>query len=152
MQLPFTHEQFLDIFGAYNTSWWFGGGALWLLSALAVIALVRGYLTTRAAFLLLALHWAWSGAVYHLGYFAAINPAARLFGVAFLLQALLLAGAAVRRDAPSVTWGRSPRHWLSVGFAVYSLMYPLLILAAGYRWPRMPAAGVPCPTTLFTVG
>lgn len=48
--------------------------------------------------------------------------------------------------------GRAPRQWLSIFFVVYSLIYPLLILAAGYQWPRMPASGVPCPTTLFTIG
>jgi len=40
---------------------------------------------------------------------------------------------------------------LSVAFALYALACPVLALASGLRWPRMPAFGVPCPTTLFTV-
>jgi hypothetical protein len=151
LQLPFTHEQFLDAFAAFNTTWWLANLALWLLTTVAVIALARSQAPPRPLFLLLALHWAWSGAAYHLGYFAPVNPMARLFGVAFLLQAALFVGAALRREVPSMHWGPTPRQRLSLGFALYSLAYPLLIVATGFRWPRMPVAGVPCPTTLFTV-
>lgn len=151
MQLPFTHQQFLDVFAAFNATWWPAGLALWLLSALAAIALARGQAAPRLMFLLLTFHWLLSGAVYHLGYFAAVNPAARLFGVVFLLQAALFLGAAAKRVVPSFGWGRTPRQWLSVGFALYSLIYPILVLGAGFRWPRMPASGVPCPTTLCTI-
>ncbi len=150
--MPFTHERFLDVFGAYNAAWWPAALALWILSAVAVVALARGRARPRPLFALLVLHWAWSGAVYHLGYFAAINPAAKLFGALFLLQAALFAWAALGGRPPSFSWGRAPRQWLSVGFVLYALLYPLLVLATGLAWPRMPAFGVPCPTTLFTAG
>jgi len=152
MRLPFTHQQFLDVFGAFNTAWWPAGLALWLLSALAVVALARGRVPPRLLFALLALHWAWSGAAYHLGYFATINPVARVFGALFLVQAALFLWVGVSRQPPPFTWGRAPRQWLSVALAVYALAYPLLVLANGLRWPRMPVSGVPCPTTLFTIG
>jgi hypothetical protein len=151
MHLPFTHEQFLDVFGAFNTSWWPAAAVLWALSALALLGLARGRGSRRLLFLLLALHWGWSGAVYHLGYFAAVNPAARLFGVLFLLQAALFLWAGLARQPPAISWGAAPRQRLSVAFAGYSLLYPLFGLAIGLRWPRMPAFGVPCPTTLLTV-
>jgi len=41
---------------------------------------------------------------------------------------------------------------LSLVFCAYALAYPLLALATGLHWPRLPSFGVPCPTTLLTVG
>jgi hypothetical protein len=38
-------------------------------------------------------------------------------------------------------------------FVVYALVvYPLLGAALGHRFPAAPTFGLPCPTTLFTVG
>ena len=91
MALPFTHDQFLDVFQNYNEA--VGGVAIvfWLASAAAAVALFRGLrLAPRLTFLLLSLQWAWAGVAYHLAFFSRVNPAANLFGVAFLLQALLL--------------------------------------------------------------
>lgn len=41
---------------------------------------------------------------------------------------------------------------MAQAFSVYAIAYPFLVLVAGMRWPRMPSFGVPCPTTLLTVG
>jgi len=152
MRLPFTHEQFLDVFGAFNSAWWPAALVLWVLSALALYALARRRAGARPLFALLALHWAWSGAVYHLASFAPINPAAKLFSALFLAQAGLFAWFALRPGSATFAWGAAPRRWLSIGFALYALAYPLLGMAIGLRWPRMPAFAVPCPTTLLTVG
>ncbi|HZD54130.1 MAG TPA: DUF6064 family protein, partial [Woeseiaceae bacterium] len=35
---------------------------------------------------------------------------------------------------------------------VYALSYPLLAMAGVHARPRTPTFGVPCPTTLMTVG
>jgi hypothetical protein len=46
-----------------------------------------------------------------------------------------------------------PRAWIGAAIVVYSLvLYPLIGYAAGHRYPEMPTFGVPCPTTIFTVG
>ena len=42
MDLPFTREQFFDLFAAYNTSLWPVAVALWLASCLAFVWLVEG--------------------------------------------------------------------------------------------------------------
>jgi len=151
-RLPFTHDQFLDVFAAYNQQLWPAALALWLLTVAALVLLAARRLEPRLAGALLAVHWAWAGVAYHLGYFAAINPAARLFGALFVLEALLFAWFGVRRRDVVVSWGRTSRQVLSVGFCAYAVLYPLLGLAAGLRWPRLPSFGVPCPTTLLTVG
>ncbi len=124
---------------------------LWLLSALGLAGLAFGRIGSRTLFLLLALHWLWSGIVYHWGYFASVNPAARLFGALFVLQGVLFLWLGFVGRGPAFSWGRAPRQALSVAFGLDALAYPLLALGSGLSWPRMPAFGVPCPTTLFTV-
>ncbi len=39
MNLPFSHDAFLDVFGAYNTALWPAVVALWLATAAAVLAI-----------------------------------------------------------------------------------------------------------------
>jgi len=152
MRLPFTHDQFLDVFAAYNSALWPVAALLWLVTLAALALLARGRLAPRLVGALLAAHWAWAGMAYHLAYFAAVNPAARLFGGLFILQAALFLWFGVRRPGLQVTWGSRPHQVLSLVFCVYALAYPLLALATGLHWPRMPSFGVPCPTTLLTVG
>lgn len=152
MSLPFTHKQFLDVFGAYNSALWPAAVGLWLLTAAAIILLATGRTASRSVAALLALHWLWSGAVYHLGYFSIINPAARAFGVLFVLEAVFLLWFGVVRGWLVFAWGRSPRQVLSVFLCLYALAYPLLAFAIGMGWPRLPTFGVPCPTALLTVG
>ena len=151
-QLPLSHDQFLDAFAAYNQALWPAVLALWLVTVAALVLLAAKRLDPRLAGALLALHWAWAGIAYHFAFFVRINPAARLFGALFVLQALLFLWFGVRRRDLAVTWGRTGRQVLSIGFCIYAVLYPFLAAAAGMRWPRMPSFGVPCPTTLLTVG
>lgn len=151
MELPFTHEQFLGVFGAYNEAMWPVAAILWLLSAVAIAVVLAGRGFHRSITVLLAAHWAWVAVAYHWIHFTAINPAASAFAVGFLIQALLLAWVASRRPLEyRLTW--SPRHVAGIAFALYGLLYPLLAAATVGAYPRMPTFGVPCPTTLYTIG
>ena len=154
MSLPFTHDQFLDVFAAYNSALWPATAILWLLTAGAIGWFARGRVASRSIAGLLAVHWLWSGAVYHLVYFAEINRAARIFGLAFILEAGLIGWFGVVRARLNFHWSgaRGVRGTLTVFFCICALVYPVLGLATGLTWPRMPAFGVPCPTTLLTVG
>jgi Family of unknown function (DUF6064) len=152
MGLPFTHDQFLDVFAAYNSALGPAVVLLWLVTLAALLMLLRGRLKPWMAGALLAVHWAWSGIAYHWAYFAAINPAARVFGALFVVQALLVLWFGVRRPGLAVTWGRRGHQRLSAFFCAFALAYPFLAMASGMHWPRMPAFAVPCPTTLLTVG
>ena len=151
MNLPFTHDQFLDVFAVYNGVFWPLVAALWLATVAALVALGMHRLGPRWVAALLGVHWALS-AGYHLVYFVTINPAARLFGAVFLVQSALFFWLVFTGAGLEVTWGRRPHQVLSVAFCVYAMLYPLAVLATGLEWPRMPAFGVPCPTTLLTVG
>jgi hypothetical protein len=151
MALPFSHDQFLDVFGSYNTALWPAVALLWVATALAAaLWIVRGAISRRALFALLAIHWAWSGLVYHFMYFEAINPAARLFAALFVVEGLILAGA--RRPSVSVRFQPNARGMMAAAFVFGGLLYPAAGLAFGLHYPRMPLFGVPCPTTLVTAG
>lgn len=152
MNLPFSHEAFLDLFGAYNVSLWPAAALLWLATAWVLMAWLRtGRVSGRTLFALLAVHWAWSGAVYHWGFFRRINPAAVLFAAMFLLQAGVLAWLAfTSRGTVGPYSGR--RGVVGIGLVVYGLLYPLVGFGFGLEYPRMPVFAVPCPTVLVTAG
>jgi len=153
VQLPFTHDQFLDVFSAYNRALWPAVILIWLLTAAAIVALYRrGPRASRFVAAVLVIHWGWAGIAYHLAFFRSINPAASLFGAVFVLQAALFLwrgvfGSRLSFQPTSSFWGR-------VGGALitYALLYPAIGLALGLAYPRIPTFGVPCPTAILTVG
>jgi Family of unknown function (DUF6064) len=152
MNLPFSHEAFLDVFGAYNSLLWPAVVLLWIITAALVWRWVhKGRITGRQIFALLAVHWAWSGVVYHWFFFRRINAAAGVFAVLFVMQAIIFTCLAATSRAHFDVRMRL-RDVLGVALVCYGLVYPLVVLAVGFRYPRMPLFGVPCPTTLVTAG
>ena len=150
--LPFTHAQFLDVLGEYNAVLWPVAAMLWLATLAATVRLLRGDARASGLAALLALHWAWSGIAYHAVFFTRINPAAWGFAGLFVLGSAAFVWFGVVRHRLAFGIGWTPRHVLAGLFIVYALAYPGLVLLTGLQWPRMPAFGVPCPTTLFTAG
>jgi hypothetical protein len=153
MDLPFTHDQFLDVFGAYNRILWPAAAALWVVTFVVVVRLWR--VESRASRMvasLLTLHWGWSGLAYHLAFFRHVNNAAVLFGGLFLVQAGLFAWVGVMR--PKLTFSAPSRFWkrIGAGLIFYGLAYPALGLVDRLEYPRMPTFGIPCPTTILTIG
>jgi hypothetical protein len=114
------------------------------------VRLVRGRVPSVALSGLAAVHWAWSGLVYHALFFTDINPAAWLFAGAFLLEAFALVWFGMVRRTLAFEWGRTPRHAVAGALFAYSLAYPFLVLVSGHDVPRAPLFAVPCPTALFT--
>ena len=55
---------------------------------------------------ILAVLWLWTGLVYHVLFFAPINPIATLFGAAFIGQAVIWAFAGVVMDRLRFRIGR----------------------------------------------
>lgn len=151
--LPFTAEQFLLNFGRYNESVW---PLQLVLAALAIAGLAGlfagGLRGRRFAFAVLGFLWLWMALVYHAAFFSAINPAAWLFAALFAVAGVAF-GWAVRAAAPAARPSRGPRAaagWLLVGYAFAG--YPAVAYLAGQRYPEVPTFGLPCPTTIFTVG
>ncbi len=151
MSIPFSHDAFLDVFSAYNTALWPVVAVLWIGTAHAAWVWVRRGSIGRALYGLLAVHWALSGIAYHWFYFRPINPIAGVFSVAFVAQAAAFTWLAMRGTGGSaVTF--SPRGLLGLALVLYGLIYPLMGLAVGLRYPRLPVFAVPCPTALVTAG
>jgi hypothetical protein len=153
MRLPFSLEDFLATFRAYNAAI---GFAPLLLLALAIGLVILAYSTARwrhrAIAAGLSALWIWSGVVYHWGFFSKINPAARIFGALFLVQAAIIIANGVFRDRLQFD-PRGPRAWLGWVVIAYALaVYPLLGVAAGHGYPSGPSFGAPCPMTIFFFG
>jgi hypothetical protein len=151
MMVPFTREDFFAVFAGYNHGVWPMQLVLVVL-AVSTIAVAwrpagssRHLVTGALTFL-----WIWMGAVYHLGYFARINPAAYLFGLLFVVQGLLFLRAA-RRHRLSFRATPDVYGWTGALLALYALvLYPLFGLLAGHTYPAAPTFGAPCPTVIFT--
>ncbi len=154
MKIPFSVQQFLDVFAQYNAAIWPAQIPLYLLGiAVVIVAATRLAWSGRLVFGSLALYWIWMGALYHIGFFREINPVATIFGALFILQGALFILAAARGSA---RFG-PPQGWsgiLGTVFIAYALVgYPILGALTGHAYPRAPLFGVaPCPTTIFTFG
>jgi hypothetical protein len=153
--LPFTPEQFLGVFMNYNNAIWPIQIAAYVLGAISIASLFR---KTRAADRviagILAAMWLWTGVAYHALSFSVINKAAYIFAALFIFQGCYLIYAGVYRD--QIRFGLRPVIATGVGisFVVYAvIVYPLIGVATGHRYPEMPMFGVtPCPVTIFTFG
>ena len=153
MQLPFTQSEFVDVFGAYNSALWPAALALWLVSlGVLAVAFRASEPPHRMLATLLAVHWSWSGLAYHAAFFTQINPAAWLFAGLFLAEAVLFARCAIGRGQLRFSTGPPMRRLLAGSLVAFSLLYPLISVAQGFSFPRMATFGVPCPTTILTIG
>jgi hypothetical protein len=153
MQLPFTREQFFDLFAAYNAALWPAALALWTASAaIVVLRLSVRQPRDRSVSALLVVHWAWSALAYHVAFFTRINSAAWLFAALFLGQAVLFFRVGVvQRRLSFAPWDNAwaPFAWTLIA---YSLAYPFINALDHGSLLRIPTFGVPCPTTIFTAG
>jgi hypothetical protein len=154
MQLPFTEHEFLEVLAAYNEAVW---PMQWILYGLAFIGLAalffRLQVHHRTICGILAFFWVWMAIAYHFGHFTAINSAAWLFGALYLVQAALLVWLGIIRD--NLKFGFSSRRRVVVAGVLffYGLVaYPLLGKLLAHSYPELPTFGLPCPTTIFTIG
>jgi Family of unknown function (DUF6064) len=152
--LPFTSDEFFAVFDAYNEAVW---PAQLFLLALAVLALVlvafpRTW-SGRAVSAILAFLWAWSALAYHVAFFASINPLAYVFAAVSAAGGLVFVWQGVVRLKLRFQLARRARVAVGVVLVVFALfIYPAWSLYSGHGYPGMPTFGLPCPTTLFTMG
>jgi hypothetical protein len=153
MSLPFTQAQFFEVFRQYNDAVW-PLQVVFLLFGIAAVALAlsKPGRAGRASSLFLALLWSWTGIVYHLTYFAPINPAAQAFGALFLAGAALFLWEGVIHGRLQFGAPHGGRGALALALAGYALViYPFIGLASGRHAVELATLGLPCPTTIFTV-
>jgi hypothetical protein len=153
--MPFTAEQFRDVFRAYNEAVW---PMQWVLvaAAIAVVTLARAPAprAQRLAVAALACMWIWVGAVYHAMFLAAITRAAIPFAALSAVQGVLLAARGVVGDPLRFDVRRDRAAVRAGGFmiVVALLLYPAIGVALGHQYPSAPTFGLPCPLTIFTFG
>ena len=154
MGLPFTAEEFLGIFRDYNQTLWPAQLLLLCLALVAIVFLVRSRRWSGAGVSgILAFLWAWLAVAYHLAFFTRINPLAYVFAAISMVGALVFLWQGVIRRRLRFVLVRGGRFVVGAVLIMFALMvYPAWSWYAGYRYPAMPTFGLPCPTTLFTVG
>lgn len=154
MQLPFTNEQFFEVLRAYNTGVWPAQVVLLLVAVLALVAVWRRRMWSGVVVCVaLSVLWAWLALAYHIAFFARINPLAYLFGAVSLLGSVLFLWLGVVRREVQFSFERNLRTFAGlamVGFAL--VIYPLWLTLTGHAYPEFPTFGLPCPTTIFTIG
>lgn len=153
--LPFTREQFLAVFVAYNEAVWPAQVLAYLLGLLMVIFITRpSAQRSRAVAVGLALMWLWTGVAYHGMHFSTISNGAWGFAVSFVVQGLMFVEAGVLRGSLAFAPNKGWTGWLGWALVAYSSIgYPLLGQLLGHGYPAMPMFGItPCPVTLFTFG
>jgi hypothetical protein len=151
--LPFSKAEFFAVFSAYNSAVWPAQLVLYLLAgAMVALAARRPRGAPCAIGVGLALVWIWTGVAYHLWHFTAVNRLAWGFGALFVIQGGLFLANAVREPALEVRSLGGWSGWIGGLLVSYALIvYPLLGLS-GHPAREVPTLGVPCPTTIFTIG
>lgn len=152
--MPFTVEQFLEVFAAYNRAVF---PAQLILASAALVAMFLAIKTSKNSSkvisLILAFFWLWMGIVYHLMFFSSINRAAFFFGAFFILQAAILFYAGVLKDELLFHFRFNLGGIMGIFLLFYGLViYPSLGFFFGHIYPQSPTFGLPCPTTIFTFG
>lgn len=154
MALPFTVEQFHGVFRDYNIAVW---PAQWFFVAMALMA-VAAVLRPRpwsgvAVSAILGLLWAWIAVAYHVAFFARINPAAYAFAALSIIGAGVFIWQRVIQRRLTFQWVPGPRATAGGALIVFALvLYPIWAALAGHPYPETPTYGLPCPTTIFTIG
>ena len=154
MNLPFTPDQFLDVFKSYNLTVWPAQILLVVLALLMIFVLFKkNFYSDKLISIGLAVLWLWMGIVYHIIFFTRINPAAYLFGTLYVIQAGLFVYYGIITKELIYKYRNSAIGVISILFFLYSLIfYPLLSYQFGHLYPSTPTFGLPCPTTIFTFG
>jgi Family of unknown function (DUF6064) len=142
MQLPFTRDQFFDLFAAYNGALWPALVALWTASVVASVLLLSSRRPTdRWISALLAAHWAWSALAYHVAFFSRINPAAWMFA------RLNWTTRTSMRRYTRLSNGFGPKHEAAVALTYFAYNFIKI-----HRTPRVtPAMAAKVTDRLFDV-
>lgn len=154
MKLPFSTEDFLNVFRSYNQSVFPVQIIFYLIAIICIYLLVKGSAgTNKIIASVLSFFWLWIGIVYHIIFFSSINKAAYFFGGLFIIQSILFFIYGVVQNKLSFAYTKNIFSHTGIVFLAYALIiYPLLGYLLGHKYPEAPTFGLPCPTTIFTFG
>lgn len=152
--MPFSTEQFFSIFENYNTTvfplqWIF----LFLGFTALFFATSKKPVKNNIIGSILVVTWIWTGIVYHIIFFASINPAAIAFGGLFILQGIFLYIETFVRKNLVFNYSGSVKDNLALFFLLFGLViYPVISFYFEGSIIRTISFGLPCPTTIVTFG
>jgi hypothetical protein len=93
------------------------------------------------------------GIVYHILFFAKVNPAAYIFGGFFILESILIIYYGIIRKEIELVYNKDIFSYTGIILIIFALaIYPLIGFFIGHIYPASPTFGLPCPTTIFTFG
>lgn len=153
MKTPFTTDQFYQVFERYNSTV-FPAQLIFLILGVAALFLIlseKSYKSKLTAGFI-GILWIWMGLIYHIAFFAEINKAAYLFGLIFILQGILIL---INTASNRLVFSFKPesRMYFGLFFILFGLiLYPAVgLFIHGTKNPII-SLGLPCPTTIFTLG
>ena len=154
MKIPFTIEQFLQVFKDYNLSIWPGQIIFYLLGIIIIFFTIKKPSYSNPVInIILSFLWLWMGIVYHLIFFTTINKGAYLFGIFYIIQSLLTLYFGVFKSKLTYHFTHNIYTLTGTFLISYALIfYPIIGFFVGHIYPSAPTFGLPCPTTIFTLG
>ena len=137
MRLPFTPEEFMQIFRDYNTAVFPMQIIFYLLAITVLYYLVRkNQQSDKAISIILSFFWLWMGIVYHIIYFTTINKAAYIFGTGFIIQGLIFLWIGIYQKTLNFSFQKNFRGIIGLVLIVFALLiYPFTGYLAGHIYP-----------------
>ena len=154
MNVPFTTEQFFEVMKNYNISV-FPAQLILILTGIFTLILIHSKSSLKNILTggFLGVLWIWTGIVYHLAFFTAINNAAYVFFGLFILQGVLLLIDTFISKNLEFEFKAQSKDYIAYFFIVFGLIiYPVLIYFLENSLQTTITLGLPCPTTIFTFG
>jgi len=154
MNIPFTPEQFFEIFAKYNSAI-FPVQILILLMGVACLLLIHSSKPYKNKLIVgfIGLLWLWIGIVYHLTFFTEINKAAFVFGGLFIIQGILFFSNAFKGNGLTFAFNPSINDYIGYFFIIFGLIiYPVIGYFTNASAAHTISLGLPCPSTIFTFG
>ena len=154
MKIPFTTEQFFSVFEKYNSTV-FPFQWIIILLGMFTLFLIHSKYSSKNKLIgsFLGLLWVWTGIVYHIIFFTAINKLAFVFGGFFILQGLLILINTFLKDKLSFSFSSQTKNYFGYFFILFGLIiYPIISYLVQGSFNRTIALGLPCPSTIFTFG
>ena len=154
MEIPFTTEQFFEVIGKYNMTF-FPVQLIFILFGIVAMGLIHSGKKWKNQFLgsYLGILWLWTGIAYHLFFFTAINKAAYVFGGLFVLQGLFFLMESFSSKRLEFEFRATAMHYVGYSFLIVAiLIYPVLIYFLEGSVKTTITLGLPCPNTILTFG
>ena len=154
MQLPFSTEEFFNVFKTYNEAVFPLQIIFYLVAFYCIYLLFKSNKNNSKIIAgALSFFWLWIGIIYHIIYFSSINKAAYFFGILNIIQGGLFFIYGVVFNKLSLGFQKNAFNYIGLLLIFYALIiYPILGYFLGHKYPYSPTFGLPCPTTIFTFG